>query len=102
MKKVVFLFFLSFVIAKAGAQSLAGIKDSCYYYLEQKDTAAFNRTYIKIYDALEREADPELYALKKELCTMGNRDQSIRYLLIDSQKKYGKADNHTQNIRKDR
>lgn len=81
------------------AQSVSALQDSCYRYLEQNDSAAFHQTYLRIFDAYVRQMDTVMYALKNELCAMGTKDQSIRILLMDAQKKYGKDDFHTKNIR---
>jgi hypothetical protein len=82
------------------AQQLSALRDSCYLYIEHQDTSAFNNTYKLISIAYEKEIDSEMYAVKKELCEMGEEDQSIRLLLIDSQKRYGTTDSHTTFIRK--
>lgn len=69
------------------AQNFTSIADSCYYYLDQQDTILFNKTYIRLLDAYEKEYNSELYSVEKELKEMRTQDQSIRLLLIDAQRK---------------
>lgn len=100
MKKIILLFILATMqLTCLQAQSLSDLQDSCYYYLERHDTTSFLNSYLKIAEAFEQENDFEMYTLKKDLCAMGNKDQSIRILLMDAQKRYGKDDAHTQGIR---
>lgn len=75
------------------------MKDSCYHYLAIQDIASFNATYIQLPDALEKEMNPEVYSLVKELKQMRNEDQGIRLLLIDASKRYGDRDKRTVEIR---
>ena len=53
---------------------------------------SFNKTYIRILDAYEKEYDAELYSIGKELKEMRIEDQSIRLLLIDASKKKRNVD----------
>jgi len=69
------------------AQSLSHLLDSCYQFLEKGDVASFNDNYVKILDAYEAEYNPEYYRLGKELAQMRVKDQSIRLLLLDAQKR---------------
>ena len=55
--------------------------------------------YIQLPDALEKEMNPEVYSLVKELKQMRNEDQGIRLLLIDASKRYGDRDKRTVEIR---
>lgn len=48
---------------------------------------SFNKTYIRILDAYEKEYDAELYSIEEELKEMRIEDQSIRLLLLDASKK---------------
>ena len=84
----------------AEAQSLSELKDSCYSYLASHDTAAFNATYVKLLDAIEKDMDPEIYGIRNELNDIRSKDQSIRILLMDAMKKYGREDERTLDIRK--
>lgn len=84
----------------AEAQSLSELKDSCYSYLASHDTAAFNATYVKLLDAIEKDMDPEIYEIRNELNDIRSKDQSIRILLMDAMKKYGREDKRTLDIRK--
>lgn len=100
MRRLFLLLILTYLqVNNLQAQTLSEIQDSCYYYLEQKDLESFNRSYIKILKAFEQEADFEIFSLEKELCSIRNKDQSIRLLLMDAQKKYGEDDFHTKRIR---
>ena len=72
---------------KSEAQNLSSIIDSCHYYLEKQDTMSFNKTYIRILDAYEKEYDAELYSIEEELKEMRIEDQSVRLLLLDASKK---------------
>ena len=50
------------------AQNFSSIVDSCHYYLDKQDTMSFNKTYIRILDAYEKEYDAdEVGVLKMEL-----------------------------------
>lgn len=69
------------------AQGLSHLLDSCYQFLEKGDMASFNDNYVKILDAYEAEYNPEYYHLGKELAQMRVKDQSIRLLLLDAQKR---------------
>ena len=80
---------LATTISIGHAQTLQSLKDSCYHYLAIQDIASFNATYIQLPDALEKEMNPEVYSLVKELKQMRNEDQGIRLLLIDASKRYG-------------
>lgn len=84
MKKFLFLFMLVSVCCGVQAQSFPVLRDSCYFYLRQQDTASFNRSYVRILEAFEQQADPEMYALGQELRSMHDKDQSIRILLLDA------------------
>ena len=86
---------LATTISIGHAQTL----DSCYHYLAIQDIASFNATYIQLPDALEKEMNPEVYSLVKELKQMRNEDQGIRLLLIDASKRYGDRDKRTVEIR---
>ena len=77
---------------KSEAQNYLSIVDSCHYYLDKQDTMSFNKTYIRILDAYEKEYDAELYSIGKELKEMRIEDQSIRLLLIDASKKKRNVD----------
>lgn len=48
---------------------------------------SFNKTYIRILDAYEKEYDAELHSIEEELKEMRIEDQSIRLLLLDASKK---------------
>ena len=74
------------------AQNLSSIIDSCHYYLDKQDTMSFNKIYIRILDAYEKEYDAELYSVGKELEEMRIEDQSIRLLLMDASKKKRNVD----------
>jgi hypothetical protein len=74
------------------AQNFSSIVDSCHYYLDKQDTMSFNKTYIRILDAYEKEYDAELYSIGKELKEIRIEDQSIRLLLMDAWKKKRNAD----------
>ena len=69
------------------AQGLSHLLDSCYQFLEKGDMASFNDNYVKILDAYEADYNPEYYHLEKELTQMRVKDQSIRLLLLDAQKR---------------
>ena len=58
---------LATTISIGHAQTLQSLKDSCYHYLAIQDIASFNATYIQLPDALEKEMNPEVYSLVKEL-----------------------------------
>lgn len=90
---------LATTISIGHAQTLQSLKDSCYHYLAIQDIASFNATYIQLPDALEKEMNPEVYSLVKELKQMRNEDQGIRLLLIDASKRYGDRDKRTVEIR---
>ncbi|GAB6119023.1 DUF6624 domain-containing protein [Dysgonomonas termitidis] len=100
MKKIFILFLFVQIPFLVKAQTLSELQDSCYYYIEHNDTLSFNNAYVKIFNIFEQEMNPEIYSLKNELRKMGNNDQSIRILLMDSQKKYGETDLRTKNIRR--
>ena len=53
---------------------------------------SFNKTYIRILDAYEKEYDAELYSIEEELKEMRIKDQSIRLLLLDASKKKRNVD----------
>ena len=91
---------LATTISIGHAQTLQSLKDSCYHYLAIQDIASFNATYIQLPDALEKEMNPEVYSLVKELKQMRNEDQGIRLLLIDASKRYGDRDKRTVEIRR--
>lgn len=99
MKRIFLLLACLPVWSGLQAQSLSALKDSCYSYLKQNDRLSFNETYIKLLDAYAKEADPEYYPLEQELCAMRKKDQSIRLLLMDAEKKYGKDETLPQSIR---
>lgn len=63
--------------------------DSCFQYLAAGDTLHFNRLYPLIADAYEQDADPETYALRRQLLAMRNEDQSIRILVLEARKRFG-------------
>ena len=44
--------------------------------------------------------DPEIYEIRNELNDIRSKDQSIRILLMDAMKKYGREDKRTLDIRK--
>lgn len=69
------------------SQHYSNIIDSCYHYLDKENTELFSKTYVRLLDAYEKEYDTELYSIKKELTEMRIKDQSIRLLLIDAQRK---------------
>ena len=89
---------LATIISIGHAQTLQSLKDSCYHYLAIQDIASFDATYIQLPDALEKEMNPEVYSLVKELKQMRNEDQGIRLLLIDASKRYGDRDKRTVEI----
>ena len=91
---------LATTISIGHAQTLQSLKDSCYHYLAIQDITSFDATYIQLPDALEKEMNPEVYSLVKELKQMRNEDQGIRLLLIDASKRYGDRDKRTVEIRR--
>ena len=40
--------------------------DSCHYYLDKQDTMSFNKTYIRIFDAYEKEHDAKLCSIEED------------------------------------
>lgn len=93
MLKNLFYICLFLLFCKtSAAQNFSSIVDSCHYYLDKQDTMSFNKTYIRILDAYEKEYDAELYSIGKELEEMRIEDQSIRLLLIDAAKKKRNVD----------
>lgn len=87
LKNLFYICLLLLFCNKSEAQNLSSIIDSCHYYLEKQDTMSFNKTYIRILDAYEKEYDAELYSIEEELKEMRIEDQSIRLLLLDASKK---------------
>lgn len=69
------------------AQNYQDLLDSCYQYLSNSDTANFERQYSKLYNAYEFEMDPVLTKIRQELLVMHDKDQGIRLLLIDAERK---------------
>ena len=53
---------------------------------------SFNKTYIRILDAYEKEYDAGLCSIEEELKEMRIKDQSIRLLLFDASKKKQNVD----------
>lgn len=102
----IYRLLLSFIVLasacciNAQTQSLSKLYEQCYSSIERNDTAAFNNLHVNIFEAYIQDDNPELYSIKNELAEMGNKDQSIRILLLDSQKRFGKKDYRTLNIRK--
>lgn len=78
---------LAFTTLRLNAQSFSDVADSCYFYLEQGDTASFGRTCDRLPDAYERTYNAELYSIAMELTGIRNMDQGIRLLLLDARKK---------------
>lgn len=90
-----YLFYICLILLfcnTSEAQNLSSIMDSCYYYLDKQDTMSFNKTYIRILDAYEKEYDAELCSIEEELKEMRIKDQSIRLLLLDASKKKQNVD----------
>ena len=74
----------------ATQDSFQSLADSCFTYLEKRDSLRFDNTYSKILDAYEKASDPEMTAVREELLGLRAKDQSIRILLIDAWQKYGR------------
>lgn len=93
MLKNLFYICLFFLFCNtSAAQNFSSIVDSCHYYLDKQDTMSFNKTYIRILDAYEKEYDAELYSIEEELKEIRIKDQSIRLLLLDASKKKRNVD----------
>lgn len=92
LKNLFLIYSILLFCNKSEAQNFSSIVDSCYHYLNKQDTSLFNKTYIGLLDAYEKEYNAELYSIEKELKEMRIKDQSIRLLLIDARKKKQNVD----------
>lgn len=88
MKKLILLAIIQIAsIGLINAQCYNSLLDSCYRYLALNDTTNFEKSYTRLYHAYEIESDPILMAVKTELEVMHDKDQGIRILLLDANKK---------------
>lgn len=86
--KVLLLLFMFCVFTQLiKAQNYQNLLDSCYQYLSKNDMASFERQYSKLYNAYELELDSVMTKIRQELLIMHDRDQGIRLLLIDAERK---------------
>ena len=83
LKNLFYICLLLLFCNKSEAQNLSSIIDSCHYYLDKQDTMSFNKTYIRILDAYEKEYDAELYSIEEALLSGENSPKQL--LLINNQ-----------------